>query len=271
MSDSSSSSDEEEKAKLKAATWSNFLVCDSKTDNKTPPQEKKKKSLRASLDGTDEQTDYRNVDATTEQKAFIAKKLTTWLDSSISVIKKSTTTSATQQDTDDDFQLFSTSKRGLSEVTYTPVRQRRRRQSSSDSDSEEERMKLVSVAVSYDQVIQSSWPPVSKDTQVTSNLLSTNLSTLTSAEDAAQTNKNKVDLSTCKEGKKKKKRKKKTSDATVEENDLPARSSAVEGKKVKASLKNENGTILESSRSEEQTIKKKKKKKDHNSATVEVT
>lgn len=132
-------------------------------------------------------------------------------------------------------------------------------------------MKLVSVAVSYDQVIQSSWPPVSKDTQVTSNLLSTNLSTLTSAEDAAQTNKNKVDLSTCKEGKKKKKRKKKTSDATVEENDLPARSSAVEGKKVKASLKNENGTILESSRSEEQTIKKKKKKKDHNSATVEVT
>lgn len=145
------------------------------------------------------------------------------------------------------------------------------------SDSDEERTKLASVAVSYDQILQSSWSPVSnKDPQVTSNLSSTNISTLTSAEHASQANKSNIDSSTCKEGKKKKKRKKKKYDSTVEEHDLPAvigRSEVVERKKMNTSLNNENGTLIESSLPDEQTVRKKKRKmkKDHRGVTDDVT
>ncbi|XP_038058805.1 uncharacterized protein LOC119730094 [Patiria miniata] len=149
-----------------------------------------KKSLRNQED-FEEQGDYRNVDATPEVKTFIAKKLTSWLDSSISVIDGQTsggsTAVAAVDNPDDDFHLFSTSKLGLpvKEESQAVKRKQRPPSSSSDSDSDEERAKLSSVAVSYDQILQSSssWHPDSQDPQVTSNLSPTNPhSTLTPAE-----------------------------------------------------------------------------------------
>ncbi|XP_022101141.1 uncharacterized protein C12orf43-like isoform X2 [Acanthaster planci] len=299
MTESSSSSDEEEKAKLKSAAWPCFshrtILKGRNLDTELKP---KKKSLRI-LEDFKDQGDYRNVDATAEQKAFIAKKLTSWLDSSISVVDGQTSQSLTSvamvDDSDTyDFQLFSTSEPGPPVEAAQPERRKQRPlQSSSDSDSDGERAKLSSAAVSYDQILQSSQLPAPQDQQVTSNLSPTNNhSTLTSAKSSMSIPRNPpCDVESKKrkrlresdgeksevqdrcrgDKKKKKKRKKRTTVGDGKNLETLNKSHLPEGNKtcqtgaqsfVKEQPKDSmSGNGLPSDQSEEKRKRKKKKKK----------
>ncbi|XP_078681294.1 uncharacterized protein LOC144916147 [Branchiostoma floridae x Branchiostoma belcheri] len=161
---SSSSEDEDEKQRLREAVF-DVAACTEPDSSSRRDKKGKGGSLKRSLrEVQKEDEEAYSTGISGEVRDFVAKKLSSFLDSCITDMDNNTEMGKVTDDEERDcgFRIFSSSDPGT-EVNLTGVRPqvRRRKQvesSSGDSDSEEEKVRLAEAAVTHQAILQASAP-----------------------------------------------------------------------------------------------------------------
>ncbi|XP_035690053.1 uncharacterized protein LOC118425351 [Branchiostoma floridae] len=166
MCSSSSSEDEDEKQRLQEAVF-DVATCTEPSKSSRKDEKGKQVSQKRSLRRVEQEDEEAySTGISGEVRDFVAKKLTSFLDSCITDLDRShsyTEMTSADEGRDCGFRVFSSSDPAapvnLSGVT-PQVRRRRPVESSSsgDSDSEEEKARLAEAAVTHQDILQSSAP-----------------------------------------------------------------------------------------------------------------